>query len=49
MTEKVLVEDVARFFNTAAKSSVVVVYGEEKHLREANAALETKLNVEPLA
>ena len=50
MTEKVLVEDMARFFTTAEKSSsVVVVYGEERRLREANAALETKLNVEPLA
>jgi len=48
MTEKVLVEDVARFFTAAGKSPVVAVYGEEGRLREANAALETKLNVEPL-
>jgi hypothetical protein len=50
MTEKVLVEDMARFFATAEKSSsAIAVYGEEKRLREANAVLETKLNVEPLA
>jgi Zn-dependent M16 (insulinase) family peptidase len=50
MTEKVLAEDMSRFFAAVEKSPfVVAVYGEEKRLRDANAALETKLNVEPLA